>query len=294
MAKKTVKKQSRKREKTYRVVPFNIHVKGPNLNKGYAELFSKIEKDLMEGELKVRPNSKGVVIRCMSGVFHKKHNVTQVSLLKYNERSSGLAWDLSKEMLITNTSLVTAQVVTGFFFHDHHLFAMLPKAHGPSDDQIEDYLIKVFDLAASSKKGQYDIDVKVFKQEGVTEKLSSWDIIKSIKIEVFRNNPINDEVGNNLSELADLLESDKLEITARANAKRGVNKASLEPILEGGDKLIETGRARITAEGIVDGHKDFIDSKESKTRRLFVRSYADDENGLIGKIAESVMKLFGR
>lgn len=288
------KKKTNRREKIYRIIPFNIHVKGPVLNKGYSQLFALIEKELMNGELRIRPNSKGVVIRSLSGEYYKKHNATRVSLLKYNENSSGLGWDLSKEMLITNTSVVTAQVVTGFFLHDHHIFVLMPKAHGPSDNEIQDYLVKVFDRASSDKKGQYDIDVQVFKQQGSTSKIGDWDVIKNIRIEVFRNNPINDQVGNNLSELADLLESDKLEITARTRNKAGVNKKNLEPILEGGDKLIETGRARIVAEGIVDGHKDFVDSKESKTLRLHVTSYIDDETGLIGKISQAVLRLFGK
>ena len=283
--------KKKSRAKTYKVVPFNIHVKGPVLNKGYMQLYSNIEKQLKEGELIVPPNPKGVVIRCMSAVDFKDQNATKVSLLKFNSNATGLAWDLSKEELIQNTSLVSAQLVDGIFFHSKHIFVLLPKPHGPSDSEVEDYLKKVFKEASDSTEASYMIDVNVFKQSGSFQRIESWDVIRSMKVEVYRNNPINNEVGNRLSELADILTSDKVEITARANVRTGISRDGAHPILEGADRLAQKGQARLTAEGIVDGHKDYVDTQESKAIRMSVKSYPDDEGGLIGEIKRSILKL---
>src|SRR5690606_7437606 len=163
--------------------------------------------------------------------------------------------------------------------HDMHLFVLIPKAHGPSDREMEDYLKKIFEEAAKNSKEDYLIDVNVFKQSGSYERIDSWDVIKSLKIEVYRNNPINNDIGNNLAELADLHTSDKIEIVAKSNSTDGVRKEGASPLVSGADLLAQNGRARIIAEGTIDGHKDFIDTKESKSRRLFVQSWQNDEYG---------------
>lgn len=295
MIKKTTKNRTKKKRlKTYNVIPFNIHIKGPIKNKGYSELFSIIEKNMYSGSLIVKPNSKGVVIRCLSGKYIKAHNASIVSLLKYNENTTGLAYDLDKDILISDTKQVSAQVVTGVFLHEHHLFMLIPKPHGPSDLEIEDYLEKIFDLAVGKKKSDYSVNVEAFKQKGITSRIESWNVIKYVKIEVFKNNPVMDDLGNNLSEIAELLESDKLDITARTRAKSGINKEQIMPILEAGDRLILSGRARITAEGMVDDEKDFIDTKTQKTLKVQVKSYEDDDGGLVGKIKDTIHRLINR
>lgn len=296
MAKKAIKKAKPKKKRLiiYKVVPFNIHIKGPNRNKGYAELYSKIESKLNEGSLIVKPNSKGVVVRCLSGKYNETQKATVVSLLKYNENATGLAYDLAKEVLIKNTTFVTAQVVQGVFFHEHHIFMLLPKPHGPSDSEIEEYLEKIFELAVGTNAEKYSVNVRAFKQKGVTSKIENWDVIKCVKFEVFRNNPLMNDVANNLSEIAELLESDKLEIVARTRAKAGINKENIKPLLEAGDKLSETGQARVTAEGVEGGTTDFVDTKEEKNLKLKVKSYENDEGGLVRKMKEDLIQYLNR
>lgn len=284
----------KKRSKQYKCIPFNIHIKGPELNMAYTELFNSIKESLINGDYKVPANDKGIVLRCLSGSDIPSLNATSIRLLKYNSNATGLAWDLTKEELISNTGLVSAQVVNGIFFHDLHTFVLLPQSHGPSDKEVEEYLVKVFLKAIpEGDESSYLVETNVYKQSAAFERINSWDIIKKIDIIVFRNNPINNDIGNSLSELADLLTSDRIEIKANSRAKSGISKDGISPIIEGADRLSQSGQARIVAEGVIDGDKDFIDTKESKTHKMFVKSLPDDSLGLFGKIKESLQRFLG-
>ncbi len=279
------------RPKTFKCAVYNIHIKGLKKNKGYRVLFDRFKNDISKGKPLVNENEKGVVLRIMNSKEDRLKGYTSVRLLKYNSRATGLAYDLEKEELLENVKQVTAQTVTGFFIHEMHTFVMIPAPHGPSDSEVEWFLEELFKVKIKRKE-DFIVESNVFRQSGSTKLLSSWDTIKKVSVEVQRSNPVNKDVGNKLLELTELLGSDKLIMTFVSKTSEGVNEDGARPIINGADKLVSLGQARITAEGIENGKKIFLDSKEAKARKIYIKHSPDDEKGLVEQIIGSVRELF--
>lgn len=280
-----VRKKKRKKETIkkvkYRVSIYQIQIKGPEKNKTFQKLLSKIQDKLLSGKPLAEADRFGTVIRSINGVEESKLNALQLTLVKYNQKRTGLSWDTKKSILVSDSGRVTAQRTELIIFIEHHVAILIHKTHGPNPSQIKFYLENIFRKEARNSNTDCEIDILPLKVGGTTNRIRQWQSINKFSIEFIKPNPSGTLRARRLRELLNSSNADKGQLSLTGKTESGLKFSGIEELIEEGDNLIETGQGRMRAEGVDDrGNKEQIDSKNIAVNKISVETLSNDLRSL--------------
>jgi|GEM_PF-4701541 len=247
---------------------YQIHVKGPERNETLIELFAHVKNRLLHGEPLVKADKFGNVVRATGALPSKRPNAVQLTVVKYNSRRTGLAWDIDRDVLVSDQKRVNAQRTELIIYPDEHVAVLVHRTLGPNPSQVSFYLKSLFALSASELEIDCTIDVMPLKVKGMVKRLMKWKVIKRFEIEVYRPNPDGSFKAKRLKDLVRTTGADKARLAVTANVESGIKKIGIKELINEGDRLAELGQARVTADGLnEESHKEMIDSDREKVAK---------------------------
>lgn len=298
IARKKMARRKKHRPKIvkHRVTIYQIQVKGPERNKAFSKLFESIKNSLKEGKVLTKADRYGNVIRALTAWEETKPRSLVVSLVKFNSKKTGLAWDTSKNELVEELNKVTAQQTKLVIIPEHHVALHIHDTHGPTPSQLEFYLKSILNSVAEKIELDCSIDILPLKVQGAVKDLERWRSIKKFIIEVIRPNPSGSVKSRTLKNILDKSDSDKAILELKAKTAKGIKKSGIRELINEGDRLIQLGQARVFAEGSnEDAEPDSIDSEKVKVRYFDIKTDTDDLRSLPELLFDSLRKwLIGR
>lgn len=293
MAKQQINRKSKSKRKSHSLSAYQIIVKGEVRNKALENLSTLLEQQVKAKTLILKKDRFGNVLRITSASVEEIRNLKAVtiSVVKFNEKRTGISWNLRRNEVVQDNEQVTAQSCRIFIFPGPHVAFLEHKRHGPSPKQIEDFLKQLLANLAHEASLDCEIDVVSVKKSDEIAKIKDWEIIKQFHIEIYRPNPSGTVVSRQLRKILEDTSADKVTMDLTSKEKSGLHPDKAD-LLKDAEKVVEEGTGHFKASGVEDGKPVAIDSKKVAVDKFVVVDIIAEGIPLAELIVDQLKRFF--